>query len=241
MGRHATASSRSSQKWQVAGNRNSEEASEVFRAAVDRPYHEEQIHVSSPSPNSTGGPNQPTLINKDDDRERWADIPVESDGEQAGVPGGKFRDDYANDAKTDEWSASSKKSGRARQKTRERERAAKKEALASPAVRSRDTYAASTSTVDALYRSTKGESKKSSHQEQYYESSNCDWDASAWGSTSSGWNTSKQDNSWLASSWDTKQDVVRPSESRKPRGEKNESFKRGAHVTTNMDASRLAW
>jgi len=290
MGRHAaTAGSRSAQKWQVAGNRNSEATSEdrrwepqfrvaadrpceeKFRAAVDRPCEEKVAGGSTPN----SSPTCATLISKSDaqDRERWADIDVESDGEQVCEFDGKhYNGDDAQDPKGDGWSSSGKRSGRMRAKTRP-DRAVKPDPPAPVVARatrdtfassrdtfasSRDTFASSrqattkkteVSSAPVPYRPPKSDERKStSQQDHHYESSNAhQWEASSWGTSGSGWKSSSKSHgsSWDSGTWDQKQDTHRSIDSRKPRDpprkEKNESFKRGPMVTTNMDASRLAW
>lgn len=251
MGRHATASSRSAQKWQVAGNRNSDSSSEVVRVAVDRPC-EEKV-ATRPSEEKVGGstptasPTSATLISKSEDRERWADIDIESDGEPVEFDG-KY---YGDEGKGDGWSVSGKRGGRIRPKVRER--AAKPDPPA-PSVSARPTREAfapsrqastkaEVSSTPTPYRPPKGDSRKTSQQDHHYESSsNHHWEASSWGTSGSGWKSSSKSHgsSWDSGTWDQKQD--RSSDSHKHRGkQKNESFKRGPSVATNMDASRLAW
>lgn len=245
MGRHATASSRS-QKWQVAGNRNSEATSEV---RVERPSEEKVAGGSTP----TSSPSCAALISKSEDRERWADIAVESDGEQVVEFDGKHYGDDAYDPKGEGWSVSGKRAGRMRPKTRA-ERAAKADPPAPPVVArtTRDAIASSRQTTakqaevapaPVPYRPPKSDSRKT--QQDHYESSNAHhWEASSWGTSGSGWKSSSKTHgsTWESGTWDQKQDAHRSSDSRKHRGkEKNESFKRGPMVATNMDASRLAW
>jgi hypothetical protein len=193
------------------------------------------------------------VVDKNEDRERWADIDVESDGEQV-IFDSKYGDD-AQDHKGDGWATSGKKAGRLRPKARS-ERAVKPDPPAPPAAArtTRDTFAssrqASTKQAEVApapvpYRPPKADVRKTASQDHHYESSS-HWEASSWGTSGSGWKSSSKakDSYWDSGTWDQK-DTHRSSDSRggKHRGgkEKNESFKRGPTVATNMDASRLAW
>lgn len=268
MGRQATAASRNAQKWQVAGSRN--------ESAVDMPSEDEhggstRIPSSggaSPSASSTELGRQATAtdaaradapfhktaeqIQKEkDERARWAD--VESDGEEAEVFNGEYRNAARNEPEG--WATVGKKPKNGKPPHPQKTRAVKADptppAPRPPeAPRQAAAKRAEEKTSAAAYRPPKHE--KSTAREDHY------WEASSWGSSGRGgdaWSSSKRGGStWDEGSWSKKSEVRSAGYPKadfpkadfrggNARGlkEKNESFKRGPQVAVNMDSSRLAW